>query len=155
MHISFTGAGRDALDAALHRASETAPHWRPLLKAVRDEGCGLLMVAQSPEAFEVPEDRPHIVVLGDDLAAALGPGGFDDESVRAFLPRCGAVAIVACAPIAALYWEVATWAVKDREPVLIIETRPEREAEWVELVRALVPSKAGIAVATVRPQGNA
>ena len=154
MHISFTRAGRDALDAALSRASQTAPHWRPLLRAVRFEACGLVMVAQSPLPFTVPSAPPPILLVGDDLAAALGPGGFDRDSVIAFLAGCGAVTIVASAPVVPLYAETAQWAVKRRQPVAIIETRPEREAEWLDLVRAVAPAGVAVALATTRPDGR-
>lgn len=72
MHVSFTGAGRDALDHALSRAPA---HLRPAFLAVRDHGCGFVLAAQGSAPFRVPKDRPAIVVVGDDLAEALSPPG--------------------------------------------------------------------------------
>lgn len=40
MHVSFIGAGRDALDLALSRAPE---HLRPAFLPVRDHGCGFVL----------------------------------------------------------------------------------------------------------------
>lgn len=151
MHVSFTGAGRDALDHALSRA---APHWRPLLKVVRDEGCGLLMVGQGRERFDVPQDRPSVLVIGDDLAAALGPSAFHERSLRRYLPRCRAGIVVACEPLPALYWEVCNWARTKREDVVIVETRLEREAEWLDLLRTSSPGIA-LCLGTVPPIGSA
>ena len=65
------------------------------------------MVAQSLRPFTVPIDPPPILLVGDDLAMALGPDGFDRDSMIAFLAGCGAVAIVASEPIVPLYAETA------------------------------------------------
>ncbi|MCJ2037614.1 hypothetical protein MKK55_01390 [Methylobacterium sp. J-059] len=88
--------------------------------------------------------------MGDDLAAALGPNGFDRKSIIAFLARCGAVTIVASEPVVPLYAETAQWTVKHRQPVATIETRPEREAEWLDLVHAVAPADVAIVLATTR-----
>ena len=42
---------------------------------------------------------------------------------------------------------------KRRQPVAIIETRPEREAEWLDLVRAVAPADVAVALATTRFMG--
>ncbi|EHP93430.1 hypothetical protein [Methylorubrum extorquens] len=152
MHVTFTGAGRDALDAALSRAPT---HWQPMLSAVRDDGCGLVMVAQGRERFVVPTDRPYIVVIGDDMAAALGPGAFHVRSLRRYLARCRLALVVAGAPLAALYGESTARAARQRQDVVIVETRPEREAEWVEHIRRHAPADVGIALATPVAQGRA
>ncbi|MCJ2030914.1 hypothetical protein MKK50_16210 [Methylobacterium sp. J-043] len=150
MHVTFTGAGRDALDAALSRAPL---HLRPLFLAVRDRGCGLILVAQSRERFTVPAGRPHILLVGDDLAAALGPGGFHARAMRRYLVTCRAAIVVACEPLPSLYGEVCAWAQEKRENVVIIETRPEREAEWLTLLREVAPPDIALALGTVKPAG--
>ena len=139
MHVSFTGAGRDALDLALARAEATGPHWKPLFLAARDERCGLMMVVQSPGRFEVPDDCPHIVVIGDDMAQALGPPGFHLRSLRRYLRRCAAVIVMSGAPVAAIYAAGARRATQDRRNVALIETRVEQEAEWMAFVLDAAP----------------
>lgn len=152
MHVSFTGAGRDALDAALARAPD---HFRPLFKAVRDEGCGLTIVGQGRERFAPGTDRPQLVVISDDMAAALGPNAFHARSLRRYLPRCGAAVVMACQPLPALYWEASSWAALRRRDVLIVETRPEREADWLDLIRAEAPADVALGLGTTAPAGRA
>ncbi|TXN00566.1 hypothetical protein FV242_21475 [Methylobacterium sp. WL64] len=149
MHVSYTGAGRELLEHALAQATERAPHWRPLIKAVRDEAMGLFMAIQGLAPFSVPIEPPHITLIGDDLATALGPAGFDAASLRAFIPTCTAAAIVAGPPEAAVYWRTSAWAVERREPVAIIETRPHRVAEWIEVLRVM--GRPGMPVAILVP----
>ncbi len=136
MQVSFTDTGRDALDAALSRAPD---HLRPLYLAARDRRVGFVFVLQGPGAFEIPSDRPQIVLVGDDFARALGPGGFDRASLLRYLARCRAVTLVPREPAPSAYVETVTRATRYGEDVAIIETRPERHAEWAALVREALP----------------
>ena len=152
MHVDWTGAGREALDHSLARAPA---HLKAPLLAVRDEGVRFLFVAQGPGAFDVPKDRPAIVLIGDDLHATLGPDAFHKRALRRYVERCKAAVIVACEPIPEAYSQAASWAVLKREDVLIVETRPEREAEWFDYIRLVASPGVKVLVATVPPAGNA
>lgn len=152
MFIDWTEAGRDALDHALALAPT---HLSYPLRAVRDEGCAYIFVAQGRSRFSVPEDRPAIVLIGDDLHAALGPPGFHARSLKRYLARCRAAVIVSCEPLPSAYHNAVSWAVLRREDVLIVETRPEKEADWLDRVRAEAPKDIAILMATVPPEGRA
>lgn len=104
MYIDWTEAGRDALDHALTRAPE---HFACRLRPTRDEGCAFVFVSQGRKRFDVPSDRPAILLIGDNLNAALGPGGFEPDSLRTALARCHAAAIVVCEPLAKVYQAAA------------------------------------------------
>lgn len=152
MHVSFTGAGRDALDLAISRAPA---HLRPAYQAARDGTAGFVFVAQGWDRFEVPSGLPQILLIGDDLNAALGPAAFHARSVRRYLATCRAAVIVAAEPIPSLYWDAYARAVERRENVVIVETRPEREAEWLDLIRAAAPADVALSLGTVAPAGRA
>lgn len=151
MHVDFSGASPDALAHALARG---VPHLVPPLLAVRDHGCRFMIAAQSKLRFTIPQDRPAIVVIGDDLSAALGPPGFHARSLRRYFARCRHVVIVACEPLPIAYGAAADRAVRDREDVAIIETRPEKEADWYAYVREVRPD-VKVLLATVMPEGSA
>ena len=152
MHVTFTGAGRDALDAALSRAPA---HLRPLYQACRDGRAGFVFVAQGRARFRIPCGLPHVVLVGDDMTAALGPGAFHARSLRRYLATCRAVVIIACEPLPALYAEACAWARDKRQNVAIIETRPEREAEWLAVVREAGRPDMTLALGTPTPAGHA
>lgn len=152
MHVDWTDAGRDALDLALARAPL---HFSYPLRAVRDEGCRFLFAAQGPGRFDVPKDRPAVVLIGDDLTRALGPDGFHKRSLRRYVERCRCAVIVACEPIPRAYFEAVSWAVVKREDVLIVETRPDHEADWFDFIRLVAPPSIGMLVASVKPEGMA
>lgn len=136
MFVDYTHAGRDALDYALLRAP---PHLVPALKAVRNEGCTFMVAAQSRAGFVVPGGRPAIVIIGDDLQRSLGPPGFHVKSLRRYLTRCGAVAVMSGAPVATLYAQLCDVAVSHRKCVALIETREEHEAEWYAFAEECTP----------------
>jgi hypothetical protein len=124
------------IDEAIRRAK----HLRPLLVAVRDHGCSLLVVTQHSGAFAPPPQyaRRLITLLGDDLTQALGPSAFDRASVESALRAAEGVCIVACAPILEPYAGAAALAVMGANSVLI-ETRPEHEISWVQFVQEAQP----------------
>lgn len=142
---------RAQLDGAMAHAPE---HLKPCIRAVRDEGCGLMLVLQGPDRFKVPKGRPAIVIIGDDFGQSLGPDRFHARSLRRAVERAGAAVVIASAPVPALYREAASWAVEKREGVVIVETLPRHEASWVDYIRGLNPGIA-MALATVKPEGRA
>ncbi len=140
--------------AKLNAAVEHGPlHLRPLYHAVRDYGISFAIVTQGAGRFAFPSDKPVITLLGDDLHEALGPPAFHRKSVRQFVATCRAAVIVACDPQPKFYIAAATTAVLLRQNVVIVETRPEHEADWFDLVRQITPD-INLLVGTVRPEGG-
>jgi len=138
---------RSVLDRKMHEAE---PHLIPLLEAVRDHAVDLMFVSQSDEAFRLPKNRgrPAITIIGDDLYEALGPEGFHMPSLRRVIRASQSFAVVSCAALEPVYDAMAFAASAARTNVLVVETRPEFEIQWVELVRKLVPGKP-LTIATV------
>lgn len=144
MFVDYSHAGRDALDYALLRAS---PHLVPALKAVRDHDCRFMVVAQSRAGFRVPQVRPAIVIIGDDMNTSLGPPGFHVQSLRRYLTRCAAIAVMSGAAVAPLYAQICDVAASRRKCVALIETREGHEAEWYALAEECAP-RASITLAS-------
>ncbi len=128
----------------------TAPHLRPILEACRDHGCGWATVPQRSGRFVIPVGRPTILVVGDDMEEALGVGGFSRKSLRKFVSTCAGAVLVSCAPQIQLYAEAAAIAAVRRRNAVLVETRLEREAEWLAFLRE-VRSSLGVLVGTVGP----
>ena len=120
------------------RFPDMPPHLRPLWAAVM-RGCTYATVVQGDGVFRIPTKRPAVVVLGDDLASAKGPSAFNRKSLRRYLSRCSAVAIVSCEAVPDAYASVATEAVERRRDVAIIETQPDHEAAWLALAEQSAP----------------
>jgi hypothetical protein len=55
-------------------------HWQPLIIAV-ENGANLVLVRRSKRRFDLPERRPFITLIGDDLHDAQGPEAFDVKSL--------------------------------------------------------------------------
>ncbi len=129
---------RHPLDYAIE--SGRAQHLEPLLRAVRDGGCAFLMVTQHAGAFPMPpKRRPSILVIGDDLNEALGPAAFHAPSLRRYVRSCGYAVVVSCEPLPHAYLAAAAFAITQRRNVVLVETRPEREIEWVRLLQETKP----------------
>ena len=130
---------RSRLDFAV----EHGRHLAPLYEAARDFGCLLAMVPQGVGPFDAPgADRPVIAVIGDDLDEALGPSAFDEQSLRRLLRGVRLAAVVACEPLPGIYAEAARHAVLLRKNVVIVETQPEHEIAWFNLIKLIAPDAA-------------
>ena len=94
---------RADIDRAIASMSVTAPHWVPVLRAVRDHGIGTVSVLPTKSSFwplpaEYPASKPVLVYLGDDLDASRGPAAFHTRSLkRLFRDCCGVVTVACCA----------------------------------------------------------
>lgn len=150
-HVPFIAKSGDELMDAQRRA---APHWRPILHAVRNHGVTLAGIYQDDAPFRIPRGRPTILLLGDDLDASVGPAHFHAKSLRRFVSRCCYGIVVACSPEIALYLTAATIASGLRKDVVLVETRPEHEADWVDRLRQIKPGLP-LMVGMVRPQSEA
>ena len=144
-----------ALRARLDFAVEHGPaHLRYIYAAVRDCGVSFGTVTQHSGRFAFPSDKPVIAILGDDMHATLGPAAFHRKSVRRFVASCAAAVVIACDAQPRFYAMATSVAVCLRRNVLIVETRSEHEADWVDLVQAINPD-IRLLVGTVRPETEA
>jgi len=130
----------DISRARIDRYLATAPaHLRPILLAVRDQGCAWANIPQKAGRFEVPTGRPLISIIGDDLHVAMGPAGFHRKSVRRLLAASRFISIVAAEPQVLAYATPALGAAGLGVNGTIIETRPEFELQWHALAKAEAP----------------
>ena len=90
-----------------HAVEVGPPHLRPVWVAIRDAGIGFMMVAQHAGAFEAPNTRPTLLLIGDDMKEALGPAAFHRQSLRRFVSQCSAAVIVGCEPLPIAYASAA------------------------------------------------
>jgi hypothetical protein len=138
----------------LTAAIEAAPsHLRPIFMAVRDAGVAFCIVPQGGQLFDPPTNRPTIVLIGDDMREAKGPQDFHQESLRNFVERCTGAMLVTCEPSPAAYAAAAALAAVQHHDVVIIETRPEHEANWKAALDAINPDLAWL-LCLVEPAGG-
>src|SRR5690606_5308959 len=102
-----------------HAIAHGPEHLRPLAMAVRNSGVGLCVAPQGAERFAPPRKRPNIVIIGDDMHEAKGPGAFHQQSLVRFIRRASGAVIVSCAPPPAAYLAAATNAAVFRQDVVI------------------------------------
>jgi hypothetical protein len=138
----------------LRDAVTIAPnHLKDICAAVRDGLCGFGLVGQHAGPFQLPDDRPLITIIGDDLAEALGPAAFHRKSLCKLLNRADMVLIVSSAPTPSVYRRAAAKAARGGN-VVIVETRLERETEWLRLIQR-ERHRVELIVSTVEPAGHA
>jgi hypothetical protein len=124
---------------------------RPLLLAVRDHGCAFAIVPQGRQVFEIPFDRPTMVLIGDDFEQALGPSGFHRASLKRTIRRINAAVIVSSAAHVVPYATAAAHAVGFGRHVVIVETLLKFEQAWISFVERYHPEGISTLVSTVRP----
>lgn len=150
MSIAFENVSHDRLTAAV----ETGPiHYRTIMRMVRDHGISLAIVAQGIGSFNPPRSNPHILIVGDDLHQAKGPSAFHAGSLRRYIKRCRVAVIVSCEPVAQAYAMAALCTGGQRKDSILVETRPEFEADWKDFIEA-ANRKISFVIATVEGQGG-
>ncbi|WP_210253187.1 hypothetical protein, partial [Beijerinckia sp. L45] len=131
-------------------SNPASSHLVPIYTAVRDHGCASATVAHDSGPFRLPLDRPTITLIGDDTDTALGPTGFHRPSLRRFLKQCrSAVVVSSCAHLKP-YATAATNAVLLRQHVVLVETRPQFEQEWITFIHA-AQRRIAMFVSTIEP----
>lgn len=143
-------ATRERLTFAVDHGPE---HLRPLYLAARDWRVRLATIEQRAGRFDPPTDRPVVILLGDDTSVPLGPAGFHRRSVRRFAARCRLVVVMSCSPLLAGYAAAAACAAGMRRDALIVETQPQFESDWLDLVKGANPG-IRVIIGTVRPKGG-
>jgi|SRR5215831_8651068 hypothetical protein len=136
-----------------YAAANGQPHLRSTITTVRDHGVSLCLMPQGKSPFEPMHDRPAIVPIGDDMLEAKGPNAFHRRSLHRYVKRCWAAAIVSGEPLPMSYAYVATVAARTRQNVILIEIRPEHEADWKAALDAANPDLS-LLIATVQPMGG-
>jgi hypothetical protein len=125
----------------------------PVFDGVRDGLTWLTVFAPIHDGatgyrFDLPE-APALVTIGDDRDTAKGPGAFDQHSLREAIGSAGAIAMVACEGLPAVYASAVGGAFKYGHAVLI-ETQPDQEEAWLKFVREHLRPEAEINVALVK-----
>lgn len=139
--------------ARLEELSRTgSAHLRPIYAAMVDPGIGFAMVTQNAGRFALDAGGPFVALIGDDTDRALGPAGFHRKSVRRLAAQAQSIAIIASAIEPSVYATAAAGAVFGLN-VLIVETRPEQEGAWMDLVKAAAPRASVLLVTPIA--GNA
>lgn len=142
---------RDQLTEAI--TSGRAPHLVPIFEACRDCNIAWGIVQQKAGKFIVPAKRPTILIIGDDMHEAIGPTGFHRRSLRRYVATCEGAVVVSCAPDVRLYAAGAAVPVVARRNAILIETRLEREPEWLAFLRETKPT-IKLLLGTVKPAGG-
>ena len=150
-HVSNEAVPVARLSSAI--ASGQARHMLPVLEAVRDLGCGWATVPQHAGRFTIPTGRPTICVVGDDMLESLGPAAFHRRSLRRFVTTGAGGVLVSSAPEVRFYAAAAVMVAEQRRNAVLVETRPEREAEWLTLMREVNPTMR-LVVGSVRRIGG-
>ena len=131
------------------------PHLHSIMRAIRDEGCAHIMVAQHAVPFPIPLDGPPtIAVIGDDMDTSLGPYAFHRKSLRRLVKAAHCAVIMVGLSVDA-YHQAASWAVLKRQHVVIVETRSAHEMIWVNYLRDLNPNLAVMVVMDQSEKPNA
>lgn len=124
-------------DRLTHLAFTGEPHLRPIYAAMRDGRRSLLLLPQGGGRCAVPT-FPFVALVGDDTDRALGPNAFHGRSLARVARSARGIALISCAIVPNVY-AIAAQMVLLGHSTLIVETRPECEAEWLAFLRSAAP----------------
>lgn len=136
---------RDEFDRRIALVPAEAGHLLPIYSAVRDGRLAFAMVPQGARFRGIPDaalGKPLLTLIGDDLDDAKGPGCFDHKTLRRLLEGAGAVVLNAADARSAYYESAVDAAILSGGKAVLIETRPERESEWLRAIGRWAPAAA-------------
>jgi hypothetical protein len=138
---------------AIHVSPAEVKWLAPVFDGVRDGLTWLTVFAPKQDAvtgdsFALPR-APALLTIGDDREMAKGPGAFDPHSLREAIRAAGAITIVVCEGLPAVYANAVSGAFKYGHAVLI-ETQPDQEEAWFKFVREHLSPEAEINAALVK-----
>jgi hypothetical protein len=117
-------------------------HLTPVFAALRQGRlCGVAVWANQNANGRFTREPGWLVIVGDDLGASggsKGPLAFHQDDLVALLAGSQIITTLSGEPVAAVYKACADEAVKGRA-VTIIETQPQHERAWLDLVKAVAP----------------
>ncbi len=144
-------------DHVLAACQQGGRHLTPVMQAVRYYGVSMVFVPQGikdeHEALPAVLAKPFIALIGDDMHQALGPKAFGKKMLTRLIREADTAAIIACEAIYDVYDQMSQKAAIGRRNVLIIETLPRRELEWLSCLRSVAPNLP-ITLCTVKPEGQ-
>jgi hypothetical protein len=142
-------------DHVLAACQQGGRHLTPVMQAVRYYGVSMVFVPQGikdkHEALPAVLAKPFIALIGDDMHQALGPRAFGKKMLTRLIREADTAAIIACEAIYDVYDQMSQKAAIGRRNVLIIETLPKRELEWLSCLRSVAPNLP-ITLCTVKPE---
>jgi len=142
-------------DHVLAACQQGGRHLTPLMQAVRYYGVSMVFVPQGikdhHEALPAVLAEPFIALIGDDMHQALGPKAFGKKMLARLIRQADVATIIACEAVYDVYDQMSQQAAIGRRNVLIIETLPHRELEWLSCLHRTAP-KLPITLCTVKPE---
>lgn len=142
-------------DHVLAACQRGGRHLTPVMEAVRHHGVSLVFVPQGikdhHEKLPAVIAQPFIALIGDDMHHALGPKAFGKKMLTRLINQADVATIIACEALYDVYDQMSQIAAIGRRNVLIIETQPKRELEWIAAIRSVRP-KLTITLCTVKPE---
>lgn len=136
--------GPDFFDYTM-ASSLTPPHLKCILTAMRDYGIEFFSILQNSTEPEfdpsvLDQAQGFVALVGDDTCRSVGPDHFDQNALKGLVERSTYTSIISTGAIVGIYDMLSMIAGQRRTGSLIIETKPEHEAQWAEFIRALSPS---------------
>lgn len=139
--------------ARLVKLSRTGSvHLRPIYAAMLNPGIGFLVVGRTSGPFAVESRGGFVGLIADDTDRSLGPAGFHRKSIRRLAAQPRSITLISSDIVPDLYAAAAALAVAGF-CTIIVETKPEQEAAWLDLLKVAAP-QANMLVCTVAA-GNA
>jgi hypothetical protein len=132
----------------------TPAHLKGIFRAVRDHKISFMTFPQNGPKVDLEKlisVKAFVAIIGDDMDCSLGPDHFDPAVIRKLLEKAAGIAIISSALVENVYALFAEFAGIRREGMVIIETRPEHEMQWIERVSKMTP-KTFLIVTTPPPK---
>ncbi len=136
-------------------ASDLTPrHLKSVFEAARDYKIGFMYFPQNHQKADLEKlnaAKAFVAIVGDDIDCSMGPDHFDAVFMQTLLEKAFSIAVISSAVVEDVYTLFAEIAGLWRKSMVIIETRPEHEMQWIARVNEIAPNT-HLVVSTPKPE---
>ena len=139
------------IKANITRGIETLPkeaaHMRPIMVSMRDHGLSVIALRQGSKFYKLQQfddKHPLLVIVGDDLLTSRGPIAFGRTTLSKILKSATHIAVMAATADVAVYEAAVVSALAFQSVVVIIETQPYRQEEWLNFIKDVRGNHKGV-----------
>ena len=149
---------RDYFGARLFRLAIANPHLRPLVAAHLVGKSILFWEQPGAECGYIPPiptlNKNTVVLICDDMDKSLGPSPYDQKKLQHYISRAAHISLVICEPLELAYGYACSPVIHHNKIGLIIESRPEHEADWWNYIQKY-KGDCTITLCTIKAEGSA
>ena len=121
----------------------TPEHMKSIFRVARDSKIGFMSFLHDSTKVDMERlnaAKAFVAIIDDNTECSLGPDHFEAALVQRLLEKAYGITVMSGTIVEDVYALFAEMAGLLRKGMVIIETRPEHKAQWIECLTKIAPN---------------